>query len=65
MFASRLQFNQSQLAVCSPSVRGPQQEENLYDTFLMMRDLLETYAPAWYTEDLHKRVQAVVQSIDR
>lgn len=65
MIASRFWSNESQLPASGPSVRGPQQEENLYDTFLTMRDLLEEYAPVWYSDDLHKRVQAVVQSMDK
>ena len=65
MITSRFQYNESQRPACGPTVHESQQEENLYDTFLKMRDLLEAYAPAWYGDELRKRVEAVVQSKDK
>lgn len=65
MSASRYQSNVSRLPTCGPTISEPQQEEDLYDTFLKMRDLLEAYAPAWYSDDLRKRVEAVVQSKEK
>jgi hypothetical protein len=61
MFNSRYSSNESQFSARGLAVHEPQQEENLYDTFLEVRDLLEAYAPAWYFDDLRKRVDAVVQ----
>ena len=61
MFKSRTLSNESPLPAYGVTVHEPQHEENLYDTFLEMRDLLEAYAPAWYFDDLRKRVDAVVQ----
>lgn len=61
MITSRSQSNVSQLPAWGPADCEPQQEENLYDTFVEMRDLLEAYAPAWYFDDLRKRVEALVQ----
>jgi hypothetical protein len=58
---SRHQIKWSQLPASGPTVHEPQQDEDLYDTFLQMRDLLEAYAPAWYFDDLRKRVESVVQ----
>jgi hypothetical protein len=61
MITSRSRFDVSRFAAWDLTDRGPQQDENLYDTFLEMRDLLEAYAPAWYFDDLRKRVEALVQ----
>ena len=65
MIKIRSQFKESQPPAYAPTVPEPQQEENLYDTFLKMRDLLEAYAPAWYFDDLRKRVEAAVQPKDK
>jgi hypothetical protein len=40
-------------------------QEDLYGTFLDMRDLLEDYAPCWYSENLRERVEAVVSRTGR
>lgn len=61
MITSRSRSNESQLSAGGVTVLEPQQEQNLYDTFLAMRDLLEAYAPAWYFDDLRKRVEAVAE----
>ena len=59
-FESRLtHFPLRGLTVREPRDSEPQQEENLYETFLQMRDLLEAYAPPWYSNDLRNRIQAV------
>jgi hypothetical protein len=42
-----------------------QRDQDLYGTFLEMRDLLEAYAPAWYSEALRERVEAVMQLNER
>ena len=65
MLKSRSQTNQSQIPAYGTAVHEPQQEENLYDTFIKMRDLLEAYAPAWYFDDLRKRVETVAQPKDK
>ena len=65
MITSGSQSNESQPSARGPTVHEPQQEENLHDTFLKMRDLLEAYAPAWYFDDLRKRVEAAVQPKDK
>ena len=36
-------------------------EEQLYETFVKMRNLLEEYAPLWYPEELHESSQAIVE----
>ena len=48
-----------------PAVLEPEVEENLYETFLKMRDLLDGYAPRWYSDDLRERVETVVQQIEK
>jgi hypothetical protein len=48
-----------------PAVREPEVEDKLYETLLKMRDLLEGYAPSWYSDDLRERVETVVQQIER
>lgn len=57
---SRLtQFRVRALTGREPRLGQPQQEENLYETFLQMRDLLEAYAPPWYSGDLRRRIKAI------
>ena len=36
-------------------------EKPLYAAFLEMRNLLEEYAPSWYSDALRNEVEAIVQ----
>lgn len=60
---SRSQSDEMHVPACGLTVPESQQEQeqNLYDLFLEMRDLLEAYAPAWYSDALRRRVEAIVQ----
>ncbi len=43
-------------------VARPESEDDLYQTFLEVRELLELYAPAWYPDTLRERVDALLLS---
>ena len=61
MIKSCFQSQSNPLPARGQNVRKPEREEKLYDTFLKMRDLLEEYAPSWYSDALRQRVEAIVQ----
>lgn len=44
-----------------PNLREPMLEKPLYATLLEMRDLLENYAPSWYSDALRQKVEAILQ----
>lgn len=58
MITNRSQFRESQRPT-------PELEEKLYDTFVKMRDLLEEYAPTWYSDDLRERAEAVARHLGK
>ncbi len=39
--------------------QDPEHLQELYDTWLKMRDLLEQYAPLWYSDTVRERVEAL------
>ncbi len=59
MITSRSQSYESQLQVDGPGVGDPELEEQLYDTFLKMRSLLEEYAPSSYSDMLRERTEGI------
>jgi len=65
MATSHVRFHESRLHASAPAVLEPRLEEELYETFLKMRDLLEGYAPSWYPEDLREKAEAVVRHIGK
>ena len=48
----------------SPASEGkiPSPRKHLVEVLSELRDLLEDYAPAWYTEDYHRKVESVLCS---
>jgi len=42
------------------AVYHPQRDAELYATFLKMRELLEDYAPCWYSDELREQVDTVM-----
>jgi len=42
--------------LCEPASGTP-----FYVTFIEMRDLLEDYAPSWYSDELRHRVESILQ----
>lgn len=38
---------------------APELLQEMYDTWLQMRNLLEQYAPSWYSDTLRERVEAL------
>jgi hypothetical protein len=65
MITNRSPFRESQCPAVQPTVRDPAMEEKLYDTFVKMRDLLEEYAPRWYSDDLREKAEAVVRRLGK
>ena len=61
MITSRSQFYESQISGCVPKVLEPELELKLYNTFLEIRDLLEKYAPSWYSDELQEGVESIVK----
>jgi len=44
---------------CQKSFQPPELLQELYDTWLKMRNLLEEYAPSWYSDPVRERVEAL------
>ena len=47
------------------SVERPLGRSNAAEVFAEMFELLEDYAPAWYSEDLHDRALAALRHLKR
>jgi hypothetical protein len=54
---------QRESAQAHHSFQDPEHLQELYDTWLKMRDLLEQYAPLWYSDTVRERVEALAGRI--
>ena len=61
MIPSRFQSDQCPRPGRGPNLREPTLEKPLYTTLLEISNLLEDYAPAWYSDALRHRVEAILQ----
>ena len=49
--------------VWGPEIDAQGRRQLLHDTFREMRDLLESYSPTWYSEDLRDKVEFVAKGL--
>ena len=54
MIPSHSQFRETKLPAREPSLSQPELQEEMETTFRKLSDLLEEYAPAWYSDQLQK-----------
>ena len=57
----RYQSNGNQQVLNRVFHSDPALQARVYRLFLEMRELLEHYAPLWYTEALHERAEAIIR----
>jgi hypothetical protein len=55
------QSNQNQLAMNQAICSDLALQIKVYKVFLEMRELLEGYAPLWYSETLHNKAEKIVR----
>lgn len=61
MIPNRSQFGEMRLAAHQPDFSQREMEE----TFLKLCDLLEEYAPAWYSDQLCEKTESVRRRIGK
>ena len=61
MAPSRCQFGEVRLSAHQPGFSQQEMEE----TFLKLCDLLEEYAPAWYSDQLCEKTESVRRQIGK
>lgn len=49
-----------ELTVCEPEL-----QQELYDTWLKMRELLDHYAPSWYSDDLREQIETIAHRLEK
>jgi len=57
----RCRSNENQRALNRVFHSHPALQARVYAVFLEMRELLEHYAPLWYSEHLHQKTEAVIR----
>jgi len=61
MIPKRSQFGEMRLAAHEPGFS----QQDMEETFLKLADLLEEYAPAWYSDQLCEKTESVRRQIGK
>ena len=61
MIPKRSQFSEMRLAPHEPGFS----QQDMEETFLKLADLLEEYAPAWYSDQLCEKTESVRRQIGK
>lgn len=65
MIPRRSQFGERRLPARERAVSEPELYQEMENTFLKMCDLLEQYAPLWYSDPLRQEAQAVLRHMGK
>ena len=65
MIPNRSQFGERRPVAHEPGLSQPALLEEMEKTFLKLCDLLEQYAPPWYSDQLHEKAESVQRQIGR
>lgn len=65
MIPSRSQFGEVGLPVQDLMGSQAELQEEMEETFVKLCDLLEQYAPAWYSDRLRERTESVRRQIGK
>lgn len=65
MIPSRSQFREIRLPAHEPGLSQPELQEEMEETFLKLCDLLEQYAPGWYSNQLREKTESVRRQIGK
>jgi hypothetical protein len=63
MIPNRSQFGGTGPAAHESGLSQPELREEMEKTFLKLCDLLEQYAPSWYSARLHEEAESVLLQI--
>jgi len=65
MVPNRSKFGGMRLPAHEPGFAPPERQEGIEQTFLKLFDLLEQYAPAWYSDSLREKTESVRRQIGK
>jgi len=65
MIPSRSQFGGIRLPLHEPGFSQPELQAEIEAMFLNLCDLLEEYAPAWYSDRLREKIESVRRLIGK
>jgi hypothetical protein len=64
MIPSRFQFGETRLAH-EPAFSQAEPQKEMEETFLKLYDLLEQYAPPWYSDQLREEAESVLRQKEK
>jgi len=65
MIPNRSQFGERKLPAHEPGFSQPELQEEMEKTFRKLSDLLEQYAPTWYSDQLREKTESVRRHIGK
>jgi hypothetical protein len=65
MIPNRSQFRETKLRAREPGFSQPELQEEMETTFRKLSDLLEQYAPSWYSDQLREKTESVRRHIGK